>query len=381
MRVVIWVLDFFEGYAMPIRWGVIGAGGFADRVAIPGLLAAKGNALQAVMVRDQERAESLARKYGVSEAYDSIESLVRSETIDAVYVCSPLHLHEAHTTAAANAGKHILCEKPMALDVSSCDRMIEACRATDVKLMIGFMLRFHPHHRRIREMIQEGTLGQIVEARTQRSFWYPSQPDNWRQDPARGLAGGLADVGSHAIDLLRFLLGEIVEVSAMTDTLVHEYAVEDLAVVLLRFASRAIGIADTSFAIPRSRALLEIYGTEGTIFAERVQGHELCVRCSLRDGSDEEINLPAPNLYTEEFEHFATCISEDREPSITGRDGQVNIEILRAVLESAEKGTYVRLVHHGGSLSPYTPNGHPLEMNAAYRVVNPTLSRPYGEEM
>jgi len=328
---------------MSIRWGVIGAGGFADRVAIPGLLEARDNVLQAVMVRDRTRAQALARKHGAPEAHDAAESLVRSKTVDAVYVCSPLHLHEEHTLLAADAGKHILCEKPMALDVSSCIRMIEACRANEVKLMIGFMLRFHPHHRRIRTMIQEGALGQIVEARTQRSFWYPPQSGDWRQDPKRGLAGGLADVGSHAIDLLRFLLGEIVEVSAMTDTLIHDYAVEDIAVVLLRFASRAIGIVDASFAIPRSRALLEIYGTEGTIFAERIQGHELRVRCSLRDEPDEEIDLPTPNLYTEEFEHFAACIAEDREPSVTGRDGLINIETLRAVLESAEKRTCVRL--------------------------------------
>lgn len=328
---------------MSIRWGVIGAGAFADRVAIPALLEARDTSLQAVMVRDQARAEELARKHGAAEAYDGVESLVNSEALDAVYVCSPLHLHEKHTIAAANAGKHVLCEKPMALDVASCERMIEACRANGVKLMIGFMLRFHPHHRQIRAMIQENALGQIVEARAQRSFWYPPQPGDWRQDPKRGLAGGLADVGSHAIDLLRFLIGDVVEVSAMTDTLVHDYAVEDIAVVLLRFASRAIGIVDASFAIPRSRAFLEVYGTEGTVFAERLHGHELRVQLWRPDGTDEEIELPTPNLYTAEFEHFGACIAEDQEPSVTGRDGLINIETLRAVLESAGKRTCVRL--------------------------------------
>ena len=111
-----------------IRWGVIGAGGFANARAIPGLKQGKNLRLQAVMVRDLDRAQALADRHGATEAHDSVESLLESPDVDAVYVCTPVDLHREHTEAAAAAGKHVLCEKPMAMDTEDCLAMIRACQ-------------------------------------------------------------------------------------------------------------------------------------------------------------------------------------------------------------------------------------------------------------
>jgi len=156
-----------------IRWGVIGAGGFADTRAIPGLKEARNARLQAVMVRDLVRAESLARKLGAVEAYDTIDALLASPQIDAVYICTPVDLHRAHVEAVATAGKHILCEKPMAMSVDDCRAMIETCAQHHVRLGVGYMMRYRAQCQVARQLIDEGILGEMVAGRAQNSFWYP----------------------------------------------------------------------------------------------------------------------------------------------------------------------------------------------------------------
>jgi 1,5-anhydro-D-fructose reductase (1,5-anhydro-D-mannitol-forming) len=329
---------------LAVRWGVIGAGGFADRRSIPGLKEAENAVLQAVMVRDLNRAKALAEKHGAQEYYDSVEGLLSSESIDAVHISTPVYLHCEHTVAAARRGKHVLCEKPMARTVEECREMIEACRAKGVKLAIGYMMRFRAHHRKAKELINDGTLGQIAEARAQNHLWYPDVPGAWRQAPELGGGGSLADVGSHCIDLLRFLLGEVAEVTAMMDTIVFSYPVEDTALMMLKFEGGAQGIVDASFAVPHRQCLLEVYGTKGTLLALRALGPftDPEMRLYSEEGV-EEIHVPWVNAYTAEFEDFGRCIEEGGEPAVTGQDGLRITRIMAAAYESAKMGATVKV--------------------------------------
>ncbi|NLE76737.1 MAG: Gfo/Idh/MocA family oxidoreductase, partial [Chloroflexi bacterium] len=166
-----------------IRWGVIGAGGFADARSIPGLKQSQSAHLQAVMVRDASRAAALAQKHGAHEAYDTVEALVASPNVDAVYVCTPVDLHPDHVEMAAAAGKHVLCEKPMALTVAQCQQMIETCRRHGVQLAVGYMVRYRPHCQMARRLIDQGRLGRIVAGRAQTVLWHAPSPTAWRHDP------------------------------------------------------------------------------------------------------------------------------------------------------------------------------------------------------
>ncbi len=148
-----------------VRWGVIGAGGFADKRAIPGMLEAENCRLHAVMVRDATRAQDLAEKHGAQAWYNDIGGLLADDAVDAVYVCTPVHLHREHTLRAAHAGKHVLCEKPLALTAEQGEEMARVCEMLGRLLVPGFMFRFHTCHRRMKEIIEAGALGQVVSAR------------------------------------------------------------------------------------------------------------------------------------------------------------------------------------------------------------------------
>lgn len=323
---------------MKIRWGVIGAGGFADKKAIPGLLRAQNAIVQAVMVRDRERAQALARKHGVPEAYDSVEALLNSSNIDAVYICTPVDLHRSHVEAAAAAGKHILCEKPMAMDIGDCVAMIQICKRYGVHLGVGYMMRYRPHVGIAKRWIQEGRLGQLILGRAQNVFWYSDTPHAWRLDPIRGKGGVLADVGSHCIDTLRFLMGEVVEVQGMARSLHFPQPIEDTAVALLRFENKSLGIVDCSYAIPNRECPLEIYGTKGSLLITRGLGPfaDPLMRL-LTEEKIQEISIPSFDNYTIEFEMVSQAFIEGREPEVNGWEGLRITEILLEMLRSVRQ--------------------------------------------
>ena len=325
-----------------VRWGVIGAGGFADKRAIPGMLEAPNCHLHSVMVRDTARAKALAEKHGAQAWYDDVDALLADEAVDAVYVCTPVYLHREHTIRAARAGKHVLCEKPLALTVEQGEEMALACEAHDRLLMPGFMFRFHPCHRRMKEMVEAGALGQVVSARAQLCFWYPDMPDAWRQVRKTGGGGCLMDVGAHCLDLLCYLLGDVSSVMAMQDTSVFEYEVEDIIHVLVKFRNRAQGIIDVGFSVPNRENYLEVYGTKGSLLARKTIGPfaDPAVKLVTENG-EEDVSQPFRNTYGAEFEHFAECVENGEQPRVGAREGIENLRLIEAIYRSAESGRVI----------------------------------------
>ncbi len=329
-----------------VKWGVLGAGGFADKRFMPHFAGAESAQLHAVMVRDQARAEEIAQRQAAAVAYDSVDGLLADEQVQAVYVCTPVQNHCEHVLAAARAGKHILCEKPMARTVVECERMVRACETAGVKLMMAFMNRFRPAHRRIREMMQAGDLGEIIMVRTVQASYYERTEGSWRQDPRLGGGGALYDIGSHALDLLCYLGGRAATVNALVDTRVQDYAVDDVASALLGLESGAHGMMFTSFCVKGRVNPVEVYGTEKTVLCRQTVGPyetgEVIVVSG--DGTHEPLEGFAPTFgYADEIEHLSRCIIEDTEPEITGRDGLHNVAVMRAMQQSAKTGRIVRL--------------------------------------
>lgn len=340
-----------------VRWGVIGCGGIAARRTIPEFIRMVSNAeLVSVMSRSLSRAREVARQLEITH-YCHTEQELLAQKIDAVYIATPPNLHNHHTRLAAQAGKHVLCEKPIALTLDEVDRMEAACRAAGVKFMLAFCMRNNVYNRKARELVKTGALGQIVMGRAQLTCWYPPMLGAWRQDLSVGGGGALIDMGTHCLDLLEWILGtKIVEVGAFQDRRTHRYAtdIEDSSTAIVRFSNGAHGIVDNYFNVPDAAAQnsLELYGTGGSIIAQGTIGQDPGGRMfsiiQPQDGYDaaqlragvarrQEHRLGEVGLYGQMIETFSDCILHGKEPPITLEDGRHSVKIVEAIYRAVRE--------------------------------------------
>jgi predicted dehydrogenase len=340
-----------------VKWGVIGAGGIADRKTIPGLLEAPNCELAALV--DVQNVEELAKKHGV-ETYGTDPSVILDdESIQAVYIATPVWLHLEQIRDAAKAGKHILCEKPLTLSPEETRQAVQACTDAGVLLQEGYMMKFHGAHRAVREAIEAGKLGQVTYMRAQLSCWFPPM-DNWRQDPEKGGGGALMDMATHLLDLLEYFAGPATRVGARIGNQVHSYTSEDASVTMLEFASGAFGTVDCFFNLPdeASRTRLEIYGSKGAILTEGTigQGDGGTIEgifglgtaaYDAQQNKDVAVGFqPMPyekiNMYMAECQYFADCILKGGPVEMNGPDEAIHVADLTAkAYESAKTGTFL----------------------------------------
>ena len=341
---------------MSFRWAIISAGDFADSRAAPGINQAEGAELVAVHSRDQGRAEAFAEKHGAKTAYSSVEDVLSDSRIDAVYITSPNHLHGPYTVMAANAGKHVLAEKPLSLNVAEGIESMRVCRKRGVKLGVGLHLRHHPGHIETRRLVADGALGTLALAQAQigqgeRGNVQPEPRsglrDWWTHPEMVGRAFAMLTIGVHAIDDLQFLLGQqVVEIAAITDGQTPERPLENLAAMSLRFDGGTIGTMCCGMRLPEFQNDVALYGSEGKVMLAdgswpRLQG-ELRV-------SSETVNTTVayePDfvyLVTKNIEDFQRAIAEDREPAASGSHGLKLVQLTEAMVESAKTGRTIKL--------------------------------------
>ena len=336
---------------MKIRWGVLGSGGIARRRTIPeGIMAAHNAELVAVFDTDLDVNKEVAQQFGAAGC-GTEEELLASEC-DAVYIATPANCHCRQVARAAQAGKHVLCEKPLGMSVAEGEQALAACREHGVKLGTGFMMRFLAQHQEALRLIREGRLGTMVYGRAQLSCWYPPIEGVWRQDPETGGGGSLMDLGGHCIDLLEMFFGPAKKVCCLTGNLVQDYASEDTAVVALEFASGAKATVDTLFNVPdaSSRNRLELYGSQGSILAEGTigqgeagtmtavlesAGKEYEAQQARDQGGGIELSPEPVNMYRAEIEAFSQAVLEDADPPVDGEAGLWSQRVLDACYESA----------------------------------------------
>ena len=342
-----------------INWGVIGSGGIARRRTSPeGFVPADHARLAAVFDVDAGVNDEVAEEFQ-TRAVGSIDELLASG-IDAVYIASPAHLHFSQCVDCARAGKHILCEKPLGLNVAEAREMISACDRAGVLLGTALMMRFHSQHQAALKLIREGKIGKPAYARAQLSCWYPPMEGAWRQSPDQGGGGSLVDMGGHCIDLLEMFFDNVQKVSCFINNTVHAYPSEDSAVATLFFANGALATVDTFFCIPdgSSRNVLELYGSTGSILASGTIGQGEAGEMTAfleeddrgysaqqaRAAGEPLVISPEPvNMYAAEVEEFSRAIIENREPSNSAALGLQNQKILAACYQSAESGNVVEL--------------------------------------
>jgi 1,5-anhydro-D-fructose reductase (1,5-anhydro-D-mannitol-forming) len=342
---------------MSIGWGIIGIGRHSDRKAVPAMKLAAETALIAAFSRDRERAEAFAQKHNIPAAYDSLPDLLRDPRIDAVYIASPNFLHAGYTKMAAEAGKHVLVEKPMALNVKDALEMVRVCRRNGVKLGVGFHLRHHPGHRKVRELIREGILGSITLVQGQ--FFYPDHRgmgelpkkpvlSEWWDKPE--LVGGsysIMGMGIHVIDLLHFLLDDpVLEVAAMTNGQRASQPLDDIAAIIMRFQGGIIGTACCGRRVPDSENDAMVYGTNGRIALRDTvrenMGGKLEVSSSTVD-LEETYERNLLTLYKLQAEAFNRAVQKGDDFDASGTDGLRIVQIASAIIESASTGRSVKI--------------------------------------
>ncbi len=342
-----------------VKWGVIGSGGIARRRTIPEGIAAAPNArLTAVFDIDAGANRAVAAQFGAT-ASQSVEELLNGD-VQAVYIATPANAHYEQVLAAARAGKHIFCEKPLGMTVEEAEKMVDAACKAGVLFGCAFMMRFHSQHQAALKLIEEGRLGKPVYGRAQLSCWYPAMPGAWRQDPAAGGGGSLIDMGGHCIDLLEMFFGRTRRVSCFTRNSVHAYESEDSAVALLEFESGALGTVDAFFCITDegSKNALELHGSMGSILAEGTIGQASKGKMTaiLKEGAGAydaqqardaagglDISPEPVNMYRAEIEAFSRAVLEGREPPVSVEAGLRSQKVLTACYLSARTGRVVEV--------------------------------------
>ena len=323
---------------MKVKWGVIGCGGIADRRTLPGMMSADNAELVAVMDANMEAAKRCKEKYNAKYAFDKAEDLLALEEIQAVYIASPVFCHREQTEQAAKAKKHILLEKPMGLTTTEAAQIAQICEREGVKLGVAFMMRFHSYHQKMREIVSDGTIGEIVSARAQLTCWYPEIENCWRQNKNLSGGGAMLDMAIHSIDLIRYITGlEIVESTGFTGNQIFKYNVDDSGVGVYRMNNGAICVVDSAFNIPDDASVskLEIYGTKGSIVAKgtlaQEEGGEVEI-LALSDvgGYDAQqsrstaepvsVSVTFGNMYTKEIEAFGRAVLGEGEIPVAAQD-------------------------------------------------------------
>ena len=344
-----------------IRWGVIGAGGIADRRTIPGMMLANNAELIAVMEVNEEFAESLRAKWNAKRAYTSDLELLADPEIDAVYIASPVFLHAQQAKAAADAGKHILIEKPLAMTAEEGQQVIDYCNAKGVQIAAGLMMRFGSYVQVMKQKIAEGKIGRVVSGYSQFTCWYPDMPGNWRQSKKNGGGGAMMDMGVHCIDLMQYITGsKVCQVAAFHDTLSFQYEVEDSSMVLLRLENGAQCVVQSNFNIPdaASKWRLEFFGDQGRLIGEniigQIDGGKLdALFCGNAGGynaqqdtldvAGEQIDVEFGNMYTREIESFGNSLLTGAPLEVPAADAVYVQRVMEAAYRANDEKTVIDL--------------------------------------
>ncbi|MEM6471846.1 MAG: Gfo/Idh/MocA family oxidoreductase [Planctomycetota bacterium] len=315
------------------RWGILGCGDIAQKRVAGAILEDSRSTLLGACRRDTNLLKTFAQQFDVMFVTSDASELVTHPEIDAVYIATPVHLHCEQTIAAANAGKHVLVEKPMALDADQCEQMVGACRASKTTLGVAYYRPFYPAIRRIREILLSGTLGRPLSALVTTGNPNRFPPDDWRVVRSRGGGGPLMDIGSHRLDLLIDLFGYPTEVAGLT-TSSPTFESEQAATAVMKFESQCIGTLQCYFGTTNTPDRLEIIATDGRVQIEDLNGGELLLHDS--NGTHHESHPPATNFHAPLIADFTAALTTGSDPTVTGERGMQTNRLLESIYRTAK---------------------------------------------
>jgi predicted dehydrogenase len=252
-----------------------------------------------------------------------------------VYIATPVHLHVTQTIAAAEAGKHVLCEKPMALSVAECDEMIAACRANKVRLGVSYYRHFYPVVGRIKSLLQSGEIGKAVLAQSNAFEWFnPSrdEPRAWLLKKEDSGGGPMFDFGCHRIEVLADILGRITAVSALNTKALFDREVEDTSTASFQVEDGACGVLTVTHAAREPQDSLDIFGSDGSISVPVL--NEGRMRVKNHAGERWESHPPAANLHAPLIADFVQAVFDGRPPTVTGEIGRSVARVEEAIYDA-----------------------------------------------
>ncbi len=323
-----------------LRWGILSTADIAVKKVIPGMRTASRCEVLAIASRDSGRAETAARELGIPRAYGSYEELLADPDIDAVYVPLPNHLHAAWTIAAARAGKHVLCEKPLSLTAAEAQEMVDACRASGVVLVEAFMYRLHPSWVAVRDLVASGRIGRLQAVQSWFSYFL-DDPSNIRN--IRDFGGGaLYDIGCYSVNLSRMLFGD--EPVSVAASIVRDPAsgVDILTSGILTFPAGTAAFTCATQLEPDQR--VHIYGTAGRIEVEIPFNipPDRPSRVFVTAGGDppvapatEVLEFAPADQYGVQADRFAAAVLDGAPGPVAPSDAVANLRVIERVFEAA----------------------------------------------
>jgi 1,5-anhydro-D-fructose reductase (1,5-anhydro-D-mannitol-forming) len=327
-----------------LLWGVIGASTIGREWMIPAINAQPDSMVAAVASSNPERGRRYAQDLGIPKAYSSVADLLADPAINAVYISTTNEWHEPQALAAVGAGKHVLCEKPLALSIDSARTMVATAAAAGVVMGTNHHLRNAATHRKMREVIQSGAIGQPLAARVFHAVHLPPHLQSWRVERPEAGGGVILDITVHDADTLRFALDdEVAEVTAMTASQgMGQAGLEDAVMGVMRFRGGVIAQFHDAFTAPHASTGFEVHGTEGSLYGRDVMTQQPMGTVTIRCGTSEEgIPVEHENLYERSVRCFNAAVHGEGEPAATGVDGMRSLAVALAVRKSAETGRTV----------------------------------------
>ena len=324
-----------------LRWGVVGAAKIADAI-LNGARGSRYNEVVGVAARDSNRAAQWASERGVPRVFESYSSLVASDEIDAVYIPLTNNLHMEWTVRAAERGKHVLCEKPFAMNASEVDRMIAAADRHHVKLMEAFMYRFHPQMPKAKRLVAEGLIGRVKFIRAAFDYQSKRPPTDLRWHKELG-GGALLDVGSYCVNGALFFAESPPRAVTGSGTFTKDDVDESFA-GLIEFQDDVRATFTCSFRAGYNTRL-EIQGTTGmlTLLSPwRTTENPMTIVYS-HDEREEVLSAPAVNHYREMLDHFADCVANDTPVAVSPQSSRTGMAVIDALFKSAREGRRVTL--------------------------------------
>ena len=325
-----------------LGWGLVGASTIAHEWMIEAIRAQPGHHIVAVMSQNAERGATYAAQHGIPKSFDTLDALLAEPAIGAVYISTTNEQHAAQAIAAAAHGKHVLCEKPLALNLPDAVAIVQACAAAGVVLGTNHHLRNAATHQAMRRLIQEGAIGKPLFARVFHAVKLPAHLQGWRIDNPGAGGGVILDITVHDADTLRYLLdAEPVEASALTHV---DGPVENGVMAVLRFDNGVLAQLHDAFNVPYAGTGIEIHGSAGSLFGANVMTQRPVGEVRLRD-ADGERNIPIAhhNLYTHSLAQFGRAVQGEGAPAATGEDGLRSLACALAVMEAAQTGCTVKV--------------------------------------
>lgn len=322
-----------------VNWLLVGAGAIASKRVAPALSGSQNGRLVGVCDSSIQLAKKCAQEYGVQEIYSDIDTALTKTSADAVYIATPVFLHTSQAAKALDAGKHVLVEKPLALNAEEALKLVEISKEKNLRSGCAYFRRYYPCYKQAKEMLDAGEFGQVVLIRMTFFSWADPPADNWRIIKSKSGGGPLSDMGSHMFDVLIGLLGMPKSVYAKCSNLVHKWDVEDSVAIIMTMENGAKVIAGFNWNSKTWSHEFEIVGTRAKIKWHPYDSGKV-IKTVERD--IQELNLPnAENVHSPLIEDFERAIQQEVDPVVTLAEAAKTNILLDAVYASSSSGKEV----------------------------------------